>query len=92
VDGIVRAAERCKGYAVYNLGNSNPVELSRLVSVIGQALGRTPHIQRKPMQPGDVRETFADVSLAGRELGYRPTTNLEEGIRRYVAWYRAEGE
>jgi UDP-glucuronate 4-epimerase len=92
VDGIVRAAERCQGFAVYNLGNSNPVQLSRLVSMIGQALGRTPRLQHKPMQPGDVRETFADVSLAGRELGYAPTTNLEEGIRRYVAWYRAEGD
>jgi len=91
VDGVVRAAERCQGYAIYNLGNSNPVQLSRLVNVIGQALGRTPRIQHQPMQPGDVRETFADVSLAGRELGYAPTTNLEEGIRRYIAWYRAEG-
>jgi UDP-glucuronate 4-epimerase len=92
VDGIVRATDRCRGYAVYNLGNSNPVELERLVSVIGHALGRTPHIQRKPLQPGDVRDTFADIGLAGRELGYTPTTCLEEGIRSYVAWYRAEGD
>jgi UDP-glucuronate 4-epimerase len=90
VDGIVRAANRCEGYAIYNVGNSNPVELSRLVDVIGKALGRTPRIQRQPMQPGDVRATFADVSLARRELGYAPTTSLEEGISRYVAWYRAE--
>jgi UDP-glucuronate 4-epimerase len=92
VDGIVRSAERCRGYAIYNLGNSNPVQLSHLVDVIGRALGVTPHLERKPMQPGDVRETFADISLAGRELGYAPTTSFEEGIRCYVAWYRTEGE
>jgi UDP-glucuronate 4-epimerase len=92
VDGIARAADRCRGYAVYNLGNSNPVPLSQVVDVIGWALGRTPRLQRQPMQPGDVRETFADVSLAASELGYAPTTRFEEGIRRYVAWYRAEGD
>jgi UDP-glucuronate 4-epimerase len=92
VDGIVRAAERCRGYAIYNLGNSHPVELSRLVRVIGEALDRTPRIQRHAMQPGDVRATFADVSLARRELGYVPAISLEEGIRRYVAWYHAEGK
>jgi UDP-glucuronate 4-epimerase len=90
VEGIVRAAERCRGYAIYNLGNSNPVELSRLVKVIGDILGHAPCIQRQPMQPGDVRATFADVSLARRELGYAPSTSLAEGIRRYVAWYRSE--
>jgi UDP-glucuronate 4-epimerase len=92
VDGIVRAADRSKGYVIYNLGNANPVTLSHMVDVIGDALGRTPRIQRKPMQLGDVRETFADVSLAGRELGYAPTTSFEDGIRRYIAWYRTEGD
>jgi UDP-glucuronate 4-epimerase len=92
VDGVVRAAARCRGYAVYNLGNAQPVELARLVEVISAALGRTPYIQRRPMQPGDVRQTFADVSLAGRELGYSPLTSLEDGIERYVAWYRTEGQ
>jgi UDP-glucuronate 4-epimerase len=92
VDGVVRAAARCRGYAIYNLGNAQPVELSRLIKVIGAALDRTPFIQRKPMQPGDVQQTYAEVSLANRELGYAPTTSLEEGIARYVAWYRNEDE
>ena len=92
VDGIVRASQRCHGFAVYNLGNSKPVELSRVVDLIGQALGRTARIQRKPMQPGDVQQTYADVSLAGRELGYVPSTGLDDGIRRYIAWYRSAGE
>jgi UDP-glucuronate 4-epimerase len=92
VDGIVRAAKHCEGFKVYNLGNSNPVELAELVQVIGQALGRTPHIQCKPMQPGDVRATHADISLARTELGFAPKTSLQEGIRSYVAWYRDEGD
>lgn len=92
VDGVVRAAERCQGFAVYNLGNSQPVELAHLVGEIGRALGRTPRIQKKPLPPGDVYQTYANVSLARRELDYSPRTSLEEGLRRYVAWYRAEGE
>jgi UDP-glucuronate 4-epimerase len=92
VDGIVRAAKHCEGFKVYNLGNSNPVELAELVQVIGQALGRTPHIQFKPMQPGDVRATHADISLARLELGFAPRTSLQEGIRSYVAWYRDQGD
>jgi UDP-glucuronate 4-epimerase len=92
VDGVVRAAARCRGYSIYNLGNAQPVELSRLIKVIGAALRRTPVIQRKPMQPGDVQQTFADVSLASRELGFAPTTSLEVGIERYIAWYRNEDE
>jgi UDP-glucuronate 4-epimerase len=92
VEGVVRAADRCQSFALYNLGNSRPVELSHLVETIGAALGRTPRIQRESMQPGDVAQTHADVSLAQRQLGYAPTTTLEEGIRRYVAWFRTEGE
>jgi UDP-glucuronate 4-epimerase len=91
VDGVVRAAERCRGYAVYNLGNAQPVTLLELVEAIGEALGKEPRIRRLPSQPGDVRQTFADVSLARKELGYAPTTRLRDGLRRYIDWYRSEG-
>jgi UDP-glucuronate 4-epimerase len=90
VDGVLRAAERCRGYAVYNLGNSDPVELSRLVELLGEALGKPPRVERLPPQPGDVRQTFADVTLARRDLGYEPTTRLSEGLRKYAEWYRRE--
>jgi UDP-glucuronate 4-epimerase len=90
VDGVVRAAERCRGYAIYNLGNAHPVELSRLVALIGQSVGKEPRVRRLPVQPGDVRQTFADVSRATRELGYSPSTDMAEGLRRYVAWYHSE--
>jgi UDP-glucuronate 4-epimerase len=91
VDGIVRAAARCRGYAIYNLGNAVPVELSHLIESISQAVGKPARIERRPLQPGDVRQTFADVSLAQRELGYDPSTRLPEGLRRYAEWYRRKG-
>lgn len=89
VDGVVRAVDRCDGLHVYNLGNSSPVELREMIEAIGEALGQTPHVERLPEQPGDVRQTFADVSLAEAELGYRPSTPFREGLARYVAWRRA---
>ncbi len=89
VDGIVRAIDRCRAYHLYNLGNSDPVELHRLIEAIGAALGKEPVIRRMPEQPGDVRQTYADISLAVTELGYAPRTPLAEGLARYVEWYRA---
>ncbi len=89
VDGVVRAVDRCDGLHVYNLGNSSPVELREMIEAIGEALGQTPRVERLPEQPGDVRQTFADVSLAEAELGYRPSTPFREGLARYVAWRRA---
>lgn len=89
VDGIVRATERCSGLNLYNLGHSHPIELRAMIEEIGRALGKTPKIQRLPDQPGDVRLTFADVSLAAAELGYHPRTTFEEGIRQFVQWSRA---
>ena len=88
VDGIVRAVAHCSTHHLYNLGNSAPVELKTMIDTIAAALGRSAKIQRLPEQPGDVRQTYADVSRAERELGYRPTTKFAEGIERYIAWYR----
>ncbi len=92
VEGVVRAAARSQGFAVYNLGNETPVPLSELVELLGEALGKTPHVERQPPQPGDVRHTWADISRARADLGYEPATPLSEGLRRFVGWYRAEGE
>ncbi|WP_165229496.1 GDP-mannose 4,6-dehydratase [Aquisphaera insulae] len=89
VDGIVRAIDRCRAHHLYNLGNSNPVELDRLIKAIGAALGKEPVVQRLPEQAGDVQQTYADTSQAAAELGYVPRTSLAEGIARYVEWYRA---
>ncbi len=88
VDGVVRAVEHCSGHHLYNLGNSDPIELRELIEAIGAALGKTPRIQRLPEQPGDVRQTFASIDHARVELGYSPKTPFADGLAQYVAWYR----
>lgn len=88
VSGVIASTERCDGYRVYNLGESKTIELRQLVDVIAGALGVSPSIEWLPMQPGDVQRTFAEISRARSELDYAPQINIEEGVRRYVAWFR----
>ncbi|MGH7539955.1 MAG: GDP-mannose 4,6-dehydratase, partial [Gemmatimonadota bacterium] len=75
-------------YEIVNLGESRTVELSRLIALISEALGVEPRIERLPPQPGDVEQTYADISRARRLLGYEPATPIEEGIPRFVEWFR----
>ena len=89
VAGIVGAINNCNNYHIYNLGNSDPIELRQLIGEIAAALGREPNIRRLPEQPGDVRQTYADISRAAAELDYAPRTPIAEGLKRYVAWYRS---
>ncbi len=89
IDGVVRSIDRCKGYRIYNLGESQTTSLSELVELIGQACGRTPVLDRRPMQPGDVTLTYADISRAREELGYAPRTTVAEGLARFMEWYHA---
>ncbi len=77
-------------YEAINLGESRTVELRELIALLEQELGRAAVIDRQPMQPGDVPQTFADISKARRLLGYNPQTQIEEGIRRFVAWFKEE--
>jgi len=89
VDGVVLALDRCRTHHLYNLGHSDPVELRAMIAALGEALGKTPLLRHLPEQPGDVRQTFADVRLARAELGYDPSTPFRDGLARFVAWYRA---
>jgi UDP-glucuronate 4-epimerase len=89
VDGTVRALDRAAGFEIYNLGESRTISLSELVAAVGAACGVEPILARKPMQPGDVLVTYADVSKARAKLGYDPHTTLVEGLERFLAWYRA---
>jgi UDP-glucuronate 4-epimerase len=73
---------------VYNIGNNHPEELSHMVAVLERELGRTAVTEMLPMQPGDVTETFADVTELMRDTGFRPQTSIEDGLREFVAWYR----
>ena len=90
IDGVVRAIDRCEGYEIYNLGESRTTSLEELVGLIGEACGTRPALDRRPMQPGDVLVTYADVSKAREKLGYDPHTTVAEGLERFVAWYRRE--
>jgi len=87
----VRAAMDYDGamYEVFNLGESETTELSRLVELLEENLGTKAIIDRQPMQPGDVPITFADISKAKRLLGYDPTTKIEEGLAKFVEWFQA---
>ena len=86
-DGIVCALKRLNGYQIYNLGESRVVTLKELITAIENRLGRKARLDMKPMQPGDVQITFADISKAKTEIAYNPTMSLENGIDQFVEWY-----
>jgi UDP-glucuronate 4-epimerase len=91
IDGVMAAARRGRGWRVYNLGESQTVSLGRLIALIGESLGKKPIVEAEPAQPGDVERTCADISRARAEIGYAPRVAIEDGLRRFTAWYRAEG-
>lgn len=98
VEAVVRVLDRLPQpdpgsstapYRVYNIGNHQPVGLLRFIEVLEQALGRTADKRFVPMQPGDVPATCADVTDLIHDVGYSPATLIEEGVPRFVEWYRA---
>jgi len=91
VEGILRAQEAKLDFETINLGGSHPYRLDYLVRLIEKNLGRKAQVRHLPEQPGDVRVTYADVTKAGKVLGYKPTVSLEEGIASFVHWYRQRG-
>ena len=88
VDGILKAVEKCDGYHIYNLGESKTTQLSQLIGLIEKALEKKAIIKRLPMQPGDVRVTYADIMKAREDLGYEPLVSIEEGIPEFVHWFQ----
>lgn len=92
VDGIIKSINYVEKnenvYEIINLGNSNPISLKEMITTIGQVLNIEPTIKQLPMQPGDVDRTYADITKARKLLGYEPQTSFEEGIRRFIEWYR----
>ena len=74
-------------YRLYNIGNQQPVELLRYIEVLEQCLGRKAEMQMKPLQPGDVPDTYADVDDLVADVGYKPDTPIETGVRNFVDWY-----
>ncbi|PSJ41713.1 GDP-mannose 4,6-dehydratase [Allosphingosinicella deserti] len=87
-DGEVKAGGSRSPHRLYNIGNHRSEELTRMISLIEQACGREAKKQLLPMQAGDVRDTYADISAIQRDLGYEPSTTIDEGVPRFVDWYR----
>jgi len=90
VSGLLGALACPVDFGIYNLGGEHPISLSGLVEALERATGKQARIERAPMQAGDVERTYADVSLARKELGYNPSVSLDEGLHRTVAWVREE--
>ncbi len=75
-------------YKIYNIGNNKPVELLTFIKVIEQAMGKEAQKNFLPIQPGDVPRTYADVDELIQDVGFKPTTTIEEGIEKFVRWYK----
>ncbi|MBW1998267.1 MAG: NAD-dependent epimerase [Deltaproteobacteria bacterium] len=88
VEGTISALERPFEYEIFNLGNSSSIELLDFIRIIEEELGREAKKEMLPMQPGDVPETSADIERSRELLGFDPKTDIREGIKRFVAWYR----
>jgi UDP-glucuronate 4-epimerase len=87
-DGQVKAGGSTSPHRLYNIGNHRSEELRRMVGLIEQACGRDAVIELHPLQPGDVTDTFADIDAIQADLGFHPTTPIDEGIPKFVEWYR----
>jgi UDP-glucuronate 4-epimerase len=87
-DGEVKAGGSTSPHALYNIGNSRSEDLMRVVQLLEQETGREALLDPKPMQVGDVKETFADISAIERDHGFKPVTGIDEGVPRFVRWYR----
>ncbi len=88
-DGAEKPGGSITPHARYNLGNSRAEELSNLIAAIESACGREAVREMHPMQPGDVSATYADIAISTRDLGFIPATSIEQGVERFVDWYRA---
>ena len=88
VSGIVSALDNCSGYEIFNLGNNKPVELEHFISIIENKLNKKAIKNYLPPQSGDVAETYANIDKAKKILGYEPKVNIEEGLDKFLTWYK----
>jgi UDP-glucuronate 4-epimerase len=87
-DGAEKAGGSHGPHALYNIGNSRSEQLMKVIGLLEEACGHKAELDLLPMQPGDVHKTYADISAIVRDLGYAPTTAIEEGVPKFVRWYR----
>jgi len=88
IDGVTASIEKCRGYNIYNLGESRPISVNELIAELEKALGKKAIKEYQPPQPGDVERTYADVARAVAKLGYDPKTAIEDGLAEFVTWLR----
>ena len=91
IDGIMGAVKLNKKFEhrIYNLGNNNPEDLSNFINLIEETIGIKAKKRLLPIQPGDVKETFAEISESTKDLNFKPKVNIKEGIPRFVEWYKS---
>ncbi len=87
-DGIIKSLEKAYAYEIFNLGNSQTVEIGYLIELLEKALGKKAKIRLEAIQPGDVEITFANISKAEKMLNFKPHTNIEKGVENFIDWYR----
>jgi UDP-glucuronate 4-epimerase len=87
-DGEEKAGGSRSPHAIYNLGNHRSEELMRMIGLLEQATGKTAAVDFQPMQPGDVKDTFADISAIQRDHGFEPSTSIDEGVPQFVDWFK----
>jgi len=88
VEGTLRVLDRPNKYAIYNIGNHQPVALLDYIATLERALGRKAKLALKPMQPGDVKSTYADTAALRAAVGFSPSTPLETGLARFAEWFK----
>jgi len=88
IDGTTAAMDKCKGFNIYNLGESQPITVNDLITEIEKALGKKAVREYLPPQPGDVERTCADISKAAKDLAYKPKTSIPLGLKEFTAWLR----
>ena len=89
VEGTLRVIDKPASYAIYNIGNHQPVRLLDYIATLERVLGKKAIVEMKPMQPGDVKATYADTSALNKAVGFAPSTPLESGLARFAEWFRS---
>ena len=89
VDGIMAALDADYDFEIFNLGNSETIQLRDLIDLIGEKMGVRPKIDQKPEQPGDVPITYADIAKSKNMLDYQPQVSIEKGIEKFIRWFKS---
>lgn len=90
IDGIISAMNRCDGFNIYNLGESQPVSVNDLITEIEKVLGKKAIRHYQPPPPGECLRTYADITKAAKELGYHPSTSIQAGLQKFTTWFREQ--